>query len=153
MNEYLSSILEFEEAGISSVRFEEISDALHNLTLPSVDLVVGIGSGGIVFASMVAYKLQVPMKIVWISYRAPDHEPLYPSPRLCETISLPLEIENILLVDDVAVSGKTLETAKEILGLFKVTTLVLKGTADIVLFPDIKTCVHWPWNPPKPIDE
>jgi hypothetical protein len=28
----------------------------------------------------------------------------------------------------------------------EVTTLVMKGKADYVLFPEVRTCVQWPWK-------
>jgi hypoxanthine phosphoribosyltransferase len=53
----------------------------------------------------------------------------------------------VLLVDDVSVTGKTLDFAKQLLHLNDIKTFVLKGkNADIVLFPEIKECVNWPWN-------
>ena len=52
----------------------------------------------------------------------------------------------ILLVDDVGVSGETLKLAGEHLKNFEITTMVMKGSGDIVLFPEISTCVNWPWN-------
>ncbi|MEM8970289.1 MAG: hypothetical protein AAGE93_27990, partial [Bacteroidota bacterium] len=53
---------------------------------------------------------------------------------------------HILLVDDVSVTGKTLKTVKAELAEYRVTTFVLKGKADLVVFPDIGTCVDWPWK-------
>ena len=52
----------------------------------------------------------------------------------------------ILLVDDVSVSGQTLATVQARLRNFTVTTLVLKGKADLVVFPQLATCVRWPWK-------
>jgi len=51
-----------------------------------------------------------------------------------------------LLVDDVSVTGKTLKCAVENLQDYTVYTFVLKGKADYVLFPEINTCVEWPWK-------
>ena len=135
-----------------AIPFEKIVDALRSTTLPPTDLVVGIGSGGVVFAAMVAYKLKVPMMVLWLNYRGANHVPRYPAPQLRQAFSLPPETKSVLLVDDVVVSGKTLKVAKNILVHTEVTTLALKGNADIVLFPDIKTCVQWPWNPSKSTD-
>lgn len=64
-----------------------------------------------------------------------------------ENLIIPLEKgSKILLVDDVSVTGKTLEKVKKELYGYEVTTLVFKGKADHVLFPEIRTCVEWPWN-------
>lgn len=52
-----------------------------------------------------------------------------------------------MLVDDVSVTGQTLELARSLLAGWKLTTLVLKGKeADFVLFPEVASCVNWPWN-------
>jgi len=56
-------------------------------------------------------------------------------------------------VDDVSVTGKTLEKAKEVLGENKILTLVLKGRADLVLFPELEHCVKWPWSITKQKEE
>jgi hypoxanthine phosphoribosyltransferase len=51
-----------------------------------------------------------------------------------------------LLVDDVSVTGKTLEEARSLFKGNHITTFVFKGKADFVLLPDIKDCVDWPWK-------
>ena len=45
---------------------------------------------------------------------------------------------NVLLIDDVSVTGKTIGLAKEVFKDFNVKTFVLVGEADYVLFPDIR---------------
>jgi len=132
-----------------SIEFETIRKTLRNTILPDTDLVVAIGSGGVAFATMVAYKVNAPMSVMWLNYRGPNHQPLRSCPELCQPFHLPQQVENILLVDDVVVSGETMEAAKDLLPEMKITTLTLKGTADIVLFPEITSCVQWPWNPIK----
>jgi hypoxanthine phosphoribosyltransferase len=49
-------------------------------------------------------------------------------------------------VDDVSVSGKTLEKAREVFDQSTVITMVMKGKADICAFPNISQCVYWPWK-------
>lgn len=134
-------------AHLVNIEFETIRAALKSADLPSTDLVVGIGSGGIVLSAMAAYKLNTPLSILWLNYRGPNNQPVHSQPELSQSFSLPLGIKKILLVDDVVVSGKTMETAKAILRSTEITTLCLKGKADIVLFPELSTCVQWPWNP------
>jgi hypoxanthine phosphoribosyltransferase len=58
---------------------------------------------------------------------------------------LPKE-RKVLLVDDVAVTGKTFEKAVEYLQDCRIVTLVLKGKADVVIFPEVEDCVEWPWR-------
>jgi len=124
--------------------FKEISDRISKLNLPHFDLVVGIAEGGIVPASLMAYKLGIDLSIIKINYRDIQNKPIYNEP----VIFFHEKIINkkILIVDDVSVSGKTLETAIHIFPDNSITTLTLKGKADYVLFPEITECVNWPWK-------
>jgi hypoxanthine phosphoribosyltransferase len=130
------------------VSFKTISERLRELKLPRFDLVIGIGTGGIVPASLVAFHLNAELKVMVLNYRDEQNKPLYEDPKV---ITIPGDLKlpdrKILLVDDVSVSGKTLQKAKELLGGYNVTTLTMKGTADFVLFPEIEDCVRWPWKP------
>jgi hypoxanthine phosphoribosyltransferase len=130
-----------------SLDFETISRGLRSLNLPPVDCVVGIAEGGTVPAALLAHQLGLPLRMLRINYRAADNSPQRPAPTLLAEIDLPLpEGARILLVDDVSVSGQTLELARGLLGGREVVTLTLKGRADIVLFPEIAACVNWPWK-------
>lgn len=129
-----------------SLDFETISRALKRITLPPVERVVGIATGGIVPASLLAHQLECPLHLMHINYRAPDNSPQHPAPVLLAGSILPSTRQRILLVDDVSVSGQTLMLAKELLKTHEVITFVLKGQADYVLFPEIDTCVNWPWK-------
>lgn len=96
-------------------------------------------------AALVAYELDRPLSILAINYRDPDNTPRYDEPRLIAGISFLSHDERLLLVDDVSVSGRTITLAKELLIRHPVTTLVMKGEADIILFPEVTECVRWPW--------
>ena len=97
-------------------------------------------------ASLMAFHLALPLHILWFNYRDSKNRPIHTRPRLEDAaVGLP-ENGRILLVDDVSVSGKTLDEAVNLLGGRSVTTLVLKGHADIVLFPSITECIVWPWK-------
>ncbi|WP_158856540.1 phosphoribosyltransferase [Lunatibacter salilacus] len=129
------------------VSFVTISNAIKEFSFPQADLVIGIGSGGTVPASLVAHQLGVPLYIVSVNYRDERNQPKRESPVFLEdfTGSFPNGC-SILLVDDVSVTGKTLELVKGTLKEYRVNTFVLKGKADMVLFPTINKCVHWPWH-------
>jgi hypoxanthine phosphoribosyltransferase len=130
-----------------AVSFVRISKALSEFPFPPTDIVVGIGRGGIVPASMIAHQLAVPLFIASVNYRDDSNQPTRKSPEFLNEFSSSFpEGSRILLVDDVSVTGKTLELVKKTLTAFPVKTFVLKGKAEAVLFPDIKTCVNWPWN-------
>ena len=130
------------------VRLElaEISRRLRGLNLPEVDVVVGIARGGVVPASMVAHQLGVPLSVLRVNYRDDDNKPRTPAPRLLEDVNFECAGLGVLLVDDVSVTGATLKTARNILLGATVTTLTCKGKADFVLFPEVSSCVIWPWS-------
>jgi len=127
--------------------FREISDRLKKTELPEIDLVIGIGSGGIVPASVVAFHLNAELMVMTLNYRDEQNNPRYDEPKLLKKPEGNLEGKRILLVDDVSVSGKTIQTALEQLEGLNVKTLAMKGKAEYVLFPEIKDCVKWPWKP------
>ena len=126
--------------------FVEIRARLERLELPLVELVVGIATGGSVPASLVAYKLGAPLAMMQLNYRAEDNTPQRPEPELLGTFQAP-DAARVLLVDDVSVTGRTFQTAKALLPHSHVTTLVIKGRGDFVLFPEVASCVVWPWKP------
>ena len=117
------------------------------MELPQTDVVVGIGTGGIVPASLVAYELEAELKVLTLNYRDEKNTPQHESPVfISQTEELNLDGKRALLIDDVSVSGKTLDAAKKYLKGGEIKTLTLKGNADYVLFPEIKDCVKWPWK-------
>lgn len=126
--------------------FVDISQRLKHLDLPEIDWIVGIGSGGIVPASLLAHQLSKPLSLLTINYRAENNVPQHDTPKLLTNVPLLPETSRILLVDDVSVSGQTMAFAKSLLHQHDIVTLVLKGRADYVVFPEISACVHWPWK-------
>ena len=126
--------------------FSTICSAVKGIELANYDLVVGIANGGVVPASIIAYKIKCELKVVRISYRNDNNIPKNKKPIVLSKVNLSADIRSILLVDDVSVSGKTLEAAKGLFKGHKVSTLVLRGKADYVVFPHITDCLKWPWN-------
>ncbi len=124
--------------------FIEISKRINKLALTNFDLVVGIADGGTVPASLIAYELGVDLKMIKINYRDNNNKPIYNEPLILSQENI--IDKKVLLVDDVSVSGKTLEAAMKILQGNSIKTLTLKGKADYVLFPEISECVNWPWK-------
>lgn len=129
------------------VSFTEISTRLKSMSLPETDLVIGIGTGGIVPASLVAFHLGCELQIITLNYRDENNTPRYENPVIVNMPEMPsLQGKRILLVDDVSVSGKTLKEALTHFEGLQIKTLTMKGKADFVLFPEIKDCVKWPWK-------
>ena len=129
-----------------SLSFKEIADRLKQLQLPETDVVIGIGSGGIPPATFVAFHLNAELVVMTLNYRDEENNPRFDEPKVLYKPEWQLAGKRILLVDDVSVSGKTMETARAQLAGFNVKTLAMKGKADFVLFPEIKDCVKWPWK-------
>lgn len=125
---------------------DEIKARLNSVPLPHVDQVVGIGTGGLEPAKLVAQKLGCPYTMVCIEYRDKDNRPKHEEPRITGKAVGDLKNKTILLVDDVSVSGKTLAAARAFFDGNQVSTCVFKGNADYVLFPEITACVNWPWK-------
>lgn len=132
-----------------TLSFREISERLKQADLPETDIVIGIGTGGIVPAGIVAFHLNAELKIMVINYRDEANKPLYDKPLVIQKPDSRFEGKRILLVDDVSVTGSTMKKALEQLKGLNVKTLTMKGKADYVLFPEIKDCVNWPWKPNK----
>ncbi|MBN1984872.1 MAG: hypothetical protein JW761_01145 [Prolixibacteraceae bacterium] len=126
--------------------FVEISERVKKLDLPPFDLVIGIGSGGIVPASLLAFHLKAELQVLVLNYRDENNQPRFDEPVVLQKPPMNLEGKRILLVDDVSVSGKTMNTALKQLVGYNVKTLAMKGKADFVVFPEIKDCVKWPWK-------
>ncbi|MCK3683924.1 phosphoribosyltransferase [Maribellus sp. YY47] len=120
---------------------------MKTIDFPPVDVVIGIGTGGVPAATMVAFYLEAELQVLTMNYRDEQNNPRYETPRVLNQPEWQLEGKRILLVDDVSVSGKTMNAALELLKGFDVKTCAMKGKADFVLFPDIKDCVKWPWKP------
>jgi len=130
-----------------SVSFTEISERLRSMAFPETDLVIGIGTGGVVPASLVAFHLACELQIITLNYRDENNTPRYENPVIVNMPEMPsLQGKRILLVDDVSVSGKTLNEALLHFQGLQIKTLTMKGKADFVLFPEIKDCVKWPWK-------
>jgi hypoxanthine phosphoribosyltransferase len=78
-----------------SLSFSEISDRLHNTLFPDVDLIVGIGTGGVVDSSLIAHQLSRPLHILKVNFRDDDNKTKYDSPVLLSDISA-IKAENII---------------------------------------------------------
>lgn len=130
--------------------FQDLAARLKAVTLPEVDVVVGIATGGTVPAALVAFQLNAPLRLIHLNLRDEDNRPRREAPELKHEFDAPPPGSRVLIVDDVSVSGATLRAARAHLPGCEVSTLVFKGNvekADFVLVPDVASCVMWPWSP------
>jgi hypoxanthine phosphoribosyltransferase len=130
------------------VTLEEVEVRLRTIAMPPVDAVVAIERGGRVPGELIASILDRPLGFLRLAYRDDSNAVQRPEPVVLHQTAVPCPAGGrVLLVDDVSASGATLRRSFLELAEFSVTTLVLKGTADIVAFPELDTCVTWPWTP------
>jgi adenine/guanine phosphoribosyltransferase-like PRPP-binding protein len=133
---------------MTSLSFSEITDRIAAWVFPDrIDGVLGIASGGVVPASLVAMHLKVGLKVLALNYRDEANEPRYEEPKLLSRVPDLGSWRRILLVDDVYVSGKSWQAARRLLPVdVEVLPFVLKGKVDFALIRDVDGCVQWPWR-------
>lgn len=128
--------------------FEEIAARLAAWTFPAgIDGVVGIASGGVVPAALVAQRLGVGLKVIALNYRDEANVPRFEAPKLLSSVPELGTWRRVLLVDDVYVSGQSWHAARAWLpAAVEVVPFVLKGKTDFALIRDVEGCVQWPWK-------
>src|SRR5688572_13312345 len=101
---------------MTSLSFTDITARLAAWNFPAeIDGVVGIASGGVVPASLVAMRLGVELKVMALNYRDEANEPRFAEPRLLSSVPDLGLWRRVLLVDDVYVSGKSWHAARQLL--------------------------------------
>lgn len=133
---------------MTPLAFEAITRRLAAWRFPDgVDGVVGIASGGIVPAALVAQRLGVGLKLIALNYRDEANEPRHPAPLLLSAVPELGAWRRVLLVDDVYVSGQSWHAARaQLPAEVEVLPFVFKGKTDFALIRDIEGCVQWPWR-------
>lgn len=133
---------------MTPLAFEDITARLRAWRFPAgIEGVVGIASGGVVPAALVAQQLGVGLKIIAFNYRDEANAPRFAMPKLLSAVPDLGAWRRILLVDDVYVSGKSWHAARALLPReVEVLPFVLKGQQDFALIRDIDGCVQWPWK-------
>jgi xanthine phosphoribosyltransferase len=133
---------------MTPLAFEEIAARLGAWTCPAgIDGVVGIASGGVVPAALVAQRLGVGLKVIALNYRDEANAPRFEAPKLLSSVPELGTWRRVLLVDDVYVSGQSWHAARAWLpAAVEVFPFVLKGKVDFALIRDVEGCVQWPWK-------
>jgi uncharacterized protein len=130
---------------MKTISYEDFFSLLDKVKFPKFDLLVAIGSGGIIPAGFIQQRLNIPMKIIWINYRDEKNTPRHDDAKLLEEEKFNIKNKKILIIDDVSRTGKTLAKAKEFLSGNKISTFVINGKADYNLF-DCEECILMPWK-------
>jgi xanthine phosphoribosyltransferase len=133
---------------MTTLDFRDIAGRLEQWTFPAgIDGVVGIASGGVVPAALVAQRLGVGMKVIALNYRDEANTPRYAEPQLLSAVPELGAWRRVLLVDDVWVSGKSWHAARACLpAAVEVLPFVMKGKVEWALIRDVEGCVRWPWK-------
>ena len=133
---------------MTPVSLTDIAVRLAAWTFPAgIDGVVGIASGGVVPASLLAMRLRVDLKVMALNYRDDANEPRFAEPKLLSPVPDLGTWRRILLVDDVYVSGKSWHAARRLLpDSVEVLPFVMKGKVDFALIREVDGCVQWPWK-------
>lgn len=133
---------------MTPIAFTEIAQRLARWEFPAgIDGVVGIATGGVVPAALVAQRLGVELKVIALNYRDEANEPRFDEPRLLSAVPTLGAWRRVLLVDDVYVSGKSWRAARALLPVgVEVLPFVLKGKVDFALIQEREGCVQWPWR-------
>jgi len=117
------------------------------------DAIVGISTGGLAPTAVVANEFGIKPFIVGIRYYK-DIELRMEKPELFENISSSLYGKHVLLIDDVADTGKTIELAKEYIymkGALSVIVATLHYKPHCAIMPDAYVVatdkwIVYPWE-------
>ena len=133
---------------MTPLAFEDIAARLAAWKFPAgIDGVVGIASGGVVPAALVAQRLRVGLKLIALNFRDESNAPRFAEPRLLSAVPDLGAWRRVLLVDDVYVSGKSWHAARALLPReVEALPFVLKGKVAFALIRDVEGCVQWPWK-------
>lgn len=133
---------------MTPLSFNDLTRRLGAWEFPAgLDGVVGIASGGVVPAALVAQRLGLELKVIALNYRDDANEPCYAEPKLLSRVPSLGSWRRVLLVDDVYVSGKSWHAARALLPHdTEVLPFVMKGKAEFALIRDLDGCVQWPWK-------
>ncbi len=133
---------------MTPLAFTAIATRLTHWQFPAgIEGVIGIASGGVVPAALVAQRLGVDMKLIALNYRDETNTPRFAEPKLLSPVPDLGAWRRVLLVDDVYVSGKSWHAARALLPReVEVLPFVLKGKTDFALIRDVDGCVQWPWK-------
>jgi len=135
--------------------FSEILDSIPFASIKGYfpDIVIGIERGGVVLASLVAFRLGIELR----SIRASLYDDSKPAKKKFDEPKIEMhnlngmEGKRVLIVDDVSNSGATLDAVKSAIasiGAKEIKTFVYAGKADFSCRP-FERCLVFPWEERK----
>lgn len=132
---------------MQKLTFSKFFSSLGKIKFDKFDLIVAIGKGGIIPSVFIHEKLKIPIEIIWINFRDETNKQVRKEPviKIINKKLKKIKNKKILLVDDVARTGKTLKKAKTLLKGNKIKTFVVNGKADYNILNKTE-CVRLPWN-------
>lgn len=136
-----------ERTDLQTITLDEMMERIKLTVSKSFDLIVAVERGGVLPGYLASRWLDVPLTTVTLRFRDDLHQPIFASPRVVRSLDFDVAGKRILLTDDVANSGATLNAARALLSGAEITTLVISGNADISLFGPHDRCIRWPWEP------
>jgi hypoxanthine phosphoribosyltransferase len=125
--------------------WSDFTARLAEIQFGAFDLIVAIGSGGIIPAGFIQQKLRIPMKIINLNYRDEANQPRFEDAQVLEDEAWPLRGRKILLIDDVSRTGKTLQKALQYLAGNTICTCVINGESDYSFYRETE-CIKLPWK-------
>jgi hypoxanthine phosphoribosyltransferase len=135
-----------------SLSFFEVVDSIPFEAMRSFspDIVIAIERGGLVFASVIAYRLGVELRSVKASLYD-DSKPArkrFDKPRIDMHAISRIDHKRVLIVDDVSNSGATMAAVKQAIlsaGANEAKTFVYAGKADYSC-RSFEKCLKFPWE-------
>ena len=128
---------------MKKTKIKQIESKLETINFPKFDLIIAIATDGIKPAEILKHRLNIPVETIYINYRNENNKPIKKEPELTKPFK-EINNKNILIVDSISKTGKTLEKAKKILKNNNIKTFVINGTADYSLF-QFNECIDWKW--------
>jgi len=130
---------------MKEISWQEIKETIQKTDWPEVDLIIGIGRSGIIPATLIANYLKKESHFIWLKLRDDNQKIIFPEPRLTKELTLEINGQKVLLIDDVKKTGQTIDKAKELLKGNTIITCALTGRVDINLLGS-NECIKLPWS-------
>ena len=122
----------------------DVSTLQKKLNNEKFELILGIAKGGLILATMLAYKLEIN-NLKTIQIKAYEENTLQKEVKIINSCGYISPETSVLIVDDISDTGHTLDFVIKHLGLknYKIVTLVYKPSSKIIPDYYIHTTEKW----------